>query len=84
MSQEDNEADSAARSAWMSRWITTYGDIGNVWIEIPEAKVNPVENPTGHAVLCWSIYNSQFNGVYCFIPFLGAYNNSIDRNRWYG
>jgi hypothetical protein len=41
----------------------------------PEAKVNPVQNPTGHAVLCWSVFNSEFNGVYCFVPFTAAFND---------
>ncbi len=84
VSQEDNEAYSAARSAWMNRWITKYGDVADLWIEIPEGKVNQVQNPTGHAVLCWSIFNSDFNGVYCFIPFQAASNDFKDSIRWYG
>ncbi len=84
VSQEDNEAYSAARSAWMNRWIAKYGDVADLWIEIPEAKVNSVQNPTGHAVLCWSIFNSDFNGVYCFIPFQAASNDFADGPRWYG
>jgi hypothetical protein len=74
VSQEDNEADEAAKSAWMQRWISKYGDRPDVWIEIPGAKLNTIENPTGHAVLCWSIFNSESNGVYCFVPFTAAIN----------
>ena len=33
-----------------------------------------MQNPTGHAVLCWSVFNSEFNGVYCFVPFTAAFN----------
>jgi hypothetical protein len=84
VSQEDDEAYSAAESAWVNRWITKYGESLYVWIEIPAAKVNPVQNPTGHAVLCWSIFNSEFNGVFCFIPFQAASNDPVDRTRWYG
>ncbi len=73
-SQEDNEADEAAKSAWMQRWITKYGDRPDVWIEIPGVKLNTIQNPTGHAVLCWSIFNSESNGVYCFVPFTAAIN----------
>jgi hypothetical protein len=40
-----------------------------VWIEIPDRKINAVQNPTGHAVLCWSVFNGESNGVYCFVPF---------------
>ena len=74
VSQEDNEADEAAGSAWMARWISRYGDRPDVWIEIPGAKLNTIQNPTGHAVLCWSVFNSESNGVYCFIPFTAAIN----------
>ena len=73
-SQEDNEADETAKSAWMQRWITKYGDRPDVWIEIPGVKLNTIQNPTGHAVLCWSIFNSESNGVYCFVPFTAAIN----------
>ena len=73
-SQEDEEASQSARSAWMRRWVSRYGDSPDAWIEVPESKVNPVQNPTGHAVLCWSLFNSEFNGVYCFVPFTAALN----------
>ena len=29
-------------------------------------------NPTGRAVLCWSTFYPEFNGVFCFIPFQAA------------
>jgi hypothetical protein len=74
VSQEDDEANEAAQSAWMQRWVTQYGDRPDVWIEIPGVKVNTIQNPTGHAVLCWSIFNSESNGVYCFVPFTAASN----------
>jgi hypothetical protein len=79
LSHEDDEAFQAARSAWMKHWITKYGDNPGVWIEVPQAKVNPVQNPTGHAVLCWSVFNSESNGVYCFVPFVAAENKFGDR-----
>ena len=84
VSEEDSEAYSEARSAWMNCWFTRYGDSSDVWIEIPQAKVNPVQNPTGHAVLCWSVFNSEFNGVFCFIPFQAASDDLAGRTRWYG
>jgi hypothetical protein len=74
VSQEDEEASQTARSAWMARWSSRFGDSPEVWIEIPEAKVNPVLNPTGHAVLCWSVFGTELNGVYCFMPFISAFN----------
>jgi hypothetical protein len=54
---------------WISRWIEYYGDVPEVWVEIPEARINVATNPTGHAVLCWSTFYRDFNGVFCFIPF---------------
>jgi hypothetical protein len=42
--------------------------------DIPGAKLNAIQYPTGHAVLCWSIFNSEANGVYCFVPFTAAIN----------
>jgi hypothetical protein len=77
-SREDEEAHQAAKGAWMKRWISRYGDSPDMWIEIPEARVNPVQNPTGHAVLCWSVFNSEFNGVYCFVPFTAAVNEHFE------
>jgi len=41
-------------------------------VEIPEARVNLTYNPTGRAVLCWSTFYSDFNGVLCFVPYQGA------------
>jgi len=79
LSLEDNEAYQAARSVWMKQWIARYGDSPFVWIEIPEAKINPVQNPTGHAVLCWSVFNSEFNGVYCFVPITSAINEHFEQ-----
>ncbi len=57
---------------WISRWIEYYGDVPEVWVEIPEARINRATNPTGHAVLCWSTFNPDFNGVFCFIPYEGV------------
>lgn len=74
LSQEDEDAQQAAKSAWIKRWFSRYGDKADVWIEISDAKVNAVQNPTGHAVLCWSVFNAEFNGVYCFVPFTAAFN----------
>jgi hypothetical protein len=79
ISQADNEAVQIARTAWMQRWAARYGDSQEVWIDIPISRVNPIENPTGHAVLCWSIFNSAFNGVYCFVPFSAAENLYVER-----
>jgi hypothetical protein len=78
LSNEDAEASEAARSAWINRWINKYGESPDVWVEIPDAKVNPVQNPTGQAVLCWSLFNSEFNGVYCFMPFTAASNDRFE------
>ena len=78
LSLEDNEAYQTARRAWMKHWITRYGHNPYVWIAVPEAKINPVQNPTGHAVLCWSVFNRKFNGVYCFVPFTAAINERFE------
>lgn len=83
MSQADEEAVEMARNAWMQRWAAKYGDSNEAWIDIPESRVNPVANPTGHAVLCWSVFNRESNGVYCFVPFSAAYNSDIERSGVY-
>jgi hypothetical protein len=70
--ENDTEAFNAALRVWIDSWIRTYGDVPETWIEIPEARVNSTYNPTGHAVLCWSTFYSDFNGVFCFIPYQGA------------
>ena len=72
VSPEDNEAFQAAKDAWTRRWIAKFGDDPDVWIEIPDHKINAVQNPTGHAALCWSVFNGESNGVYCFVPFTAA------------
>jgi hypothetical protein len=46
--------------------------VAEAWIEIPDARINQASNPTGRAVLCWSTFYPDFNGVFCFIPFQGA------------
>jgi hypothetical protein len=69
LSPEVNEALEAAKDAWIQRWIAKFGDKPDAWIEIPDRKINAVQNPTGRAVLCWSLFNSESNGVYCFVPF---------------
>jgi hypothetical protein len=58
-----------ARYVWMWNWVARFGDTPEIWIEIPEARVNHAANPTGHAVLCWSNFLPNFNGVLCFIPY---------------
>ncbi len=58
-----------ARLVWIRNWTARFGDRPEAWIEIPEAKVSHVANPTGHAVLCWSTFYPDVNGVFCFIPY---------------
>ena len=65
-------ADKNARYVWMWNWISKFGEKSEVWIEVPEAKVSDVVNPTGHAVLCWSAFHPDSNGVFCFIPYQGT------------
>jgi hypothetical protein len=55
--------------AWTDRWSARFGDATEVWIEVPARRVNHVDNPTGHAVLCWQVFNPEFGGVLCFVPF---------------
>lgn len=70
--ESDVAAFQKARQIWISKWIAAYGDVPEKWIAIPEAKINLTNNPTGHAVLCWSTFYPDFNGVFCFIPYQGA------------
>jgi hypothetical protein len=70
--ENDAAAFQNARRIWISDWIAAYGDVPATWIEIPEARINLANNPTGHAVLCWSVFYPEFNGVFCFIPYQGA------------
>ena len=58
-----------ARQIWISKWTMRFGDVPDAWIEIPDARINPTHNPTGRAVLCWSTFYPDFNGVFCFIPY---------------
>jgi len=69
-----NENDDVAglSKAWIRKWITAYGDLAEIWVEVPEERVNSTYNPTGRPVLCWSPHFSNFNGVLCFIPYQGA------------
>ena len=80
----DAEAFQKAQGIWISKWITAYGDVPETWIEIPEARINPTYNPTGRAVLCWSTFYPEFNGVFCFIPFHAASLDLVDRAGLYG
>lgn len=80
----DAEAFQKAQGIWISKWITAYGDVPETWIEIPEARINPTYNPTGRAVLCWSTFYPEFNGVFCFIPFQAASLDIVDRAGLYG
>jgi hypothetical protein len=61
-----------ARNIWIRNWTIRFGDIPEAWIEIPETRVNPVPNPTGRAILCWSTFYTDFNGVFCFVPYQGV------------
>jgi hypothetical protein len=70
--ENDLPAFRTARQVWLSKWITSFGDVAEAWIEIPEARINRTVNPTGRAVLCWSTFYPDFNGVFCFIPFQSA------------
>jgi hypothetical protein len=72
LSQEENDAIQMAKDAWMRRWIAKFGDHPDMWIEVPDHKINSVQNPTGHPVLCWSVFNGESNGVYCFVPFIAV------------
>jgi hypothetical protein len=62
----------ATRDSWTKSWIATYGNVSEIWIEIPEGRTSHIYNPTGRAVLCWSTFYRDFNGVFCFIPFHAA------------
>jgi hypothetical protein len=70
--EKDPVAFQAARQIWMSKWAVAYGDEPEAWIEIPDVRINQTNNPTGDAVLCWSTFYPDFNGVFCFIPYQGA------------
>ena len=70
--EKDPAAFQSARQIWLSKWLTYFGDVAEAWIEIPDARINQASNPTGRAVLCWSTFYPDFNGVFCFIPFQGA------------
>jgi hypothetical protein len=82
--ERDLPAFRTARQTWLSRWIVAFGDVPEAWIEIPEARVNRIDNPTGRAVLCWSTFYRDFNGVFCFIPFQATFNNDTHRVGMYG
>jgi hypothetical protein len=74
----DNETYLAARGIWIQNWIARFGDASAVWIEIPDERVNLVDNPTGRSVLCFSTFHSAFNGVFCFVPFDSVLNELAD------
>jgi hypothetical protein len=57
---------------WTYNWTQRFGDVGEAWIEIPDERIVRANNPTGHAVLCWSSSYPDLNGVFCFIPFHAA------------
>jgi hypothetical protein len=80
----DNEAFAAAKRVWIRIWINRFGDTPETWIEVPESRVNHIQNPTGRAVLCWSTFFPNFNGVFCFVPFTAAFNDYVDRTRMHG
>lgn len=68
-----------AKQTWVTRWIALFGDTPEAWVKIPEARINQTDNPTGRAVLCWSTFYPDFNGVFCFIPFRAAANGDALR-----
>jgi hypothetical protein len=70
--EKDLAAFQVAKRIWVSKWITSYGDVPEAWIEIPEVRINQINNPTGRSVLFWSTFYPDFNGVFCFIPYHGA------------
>ena len=70
--KKDLVAFRTAKQIWLSKWLASFGDVAEAWIEIPEARINRTNNPTGRAVLCWSTFYPDFNGVFCFIPFQAA------------
>ena len=82
--ENDATAYQVAKRIWIGNWITSYGDVPEAWIEIPNARINQTSNPTGRAVLCWSTFYQHFNGVFCFIPFQAASNEYVVRVRMYG
>ena len=52
---------SMAKRIWVSKWITSYGDVPEAWIEIPGGEDAVREQSTGRAVLCWSTFYPDFN-----------------------
>jgi hypothetical protein len=80
----DKDTYLTARGGWIQNWLTKFGDVAVVWIEIPDERVNRVYNPTGHSVLCFSTFYSTFNGVFCFVPFDAAANDLADRATVFG
>lgn len=64
----DDPDDASMRDNWTKSWIANYGDVPEIWIEIPEARINHVSNPTGRAVLCRTSFWMVSNGVFCFVP----------------
>lgn len=82
--EHDSKAFEAASRDWVNSWIKRFGNISEVWIEIPQEKLNQIDNPTGRAVLCWSVWYSDFNGVFCFVPSPVAANSYADIRQLYG
>ena len=82
--EKDLVAFRTAKQIWLSKWLASFGDVPEAWIEIPEARINRTNNPTGRAVLCWSTFYPDFNGVFCFIPFQAASLDLVDRAWLYG
>jgi hypothetical protein len=54
--EKDPAAFQSARQIWLSKWLASFGDVPEAWIEIPDARINQASNPTGRAVLCWSTF----------------------------
>jgi hypothetical protein len=67
--RSDEERWMRAKEIWIKLWTDYYGDSSEVWIEVPHHKVIEHHNPTGHAVLCWSVFYRDNNGVFCFVPY---------------
>ena len=82
--ENDKATYQAARGIWIQNWVARFGDAAVAWIEIPDERVNHVDNPTGHSVLCFSTFHSAYNGVFCFVPFEAAANDLTGRPTTFG
>lgn len=72
---EDKAGRQEVWNTWIRSWVQNFGETAEVWIEIPDDRINDVDNPTGHVVLCWTPFPNGSNGVFCFVPFRAARNH---------